>query len=472
MINTLFKPFTTFTAIILYFICSAVPATADIGYYHLTPSTSIPFPGNNDHVELNKVNVVITATDGWAGMRAVCEFEFKNTSNAVQETVMGFPVAFVGGENNLGIWSLNHFEVKLGLEKLETALTGEPVTFRSKENAFSHYRLVAGSSNKRFSTLPYGKDDIVRDGFSHKRLTTIYWKYVFAPLEKQRFVVEYQAATSQNIEYILSTADSWKGDVSVMTVTVQFPCKMPLHALEVTPPGFDYSADAVQWRFSNYKITDASSIEVKAPMGCLDYDSEKIPTDYFSARRIEDSDYRADRFYVQHEPRQSVSVRGEGPPHMIKSPELFIEEAAYLRNEIFARHGYCFSNPKYQACFSKQPWYKERPAFSEKDFNYIERRNVRFLKCVEDQIKKLPKNFAAYFERIGETTKVEGCATAGKTITYSHESGSYADEDGNPIRDPELERTHKVYKSLNNRFFELEEQYVNKVQECQMNNPY
>ena len=57
---------------------------------------------------------------------------------------------------------------------------------------------------------------------------------------------------------------------------------------------------------------------------------------------------------------------------------------AYGRNEIYARHGYSFTNATYRAYFSSKTWYKEG-GFSTKDLSEIEWYNMDLLKQMESE---------------------------------------------------------------------------------------
>ena len=55
---------------------------------------------------------------------------------------------------------------------------------------------------------------------------------------------------------------------------------------------------------------------------------------------------------------------------------------AYGRNEIYARHGYSFTNAKYKTYFSSKSWYKAG-GFSTKDISDIEWYNMELIKWME-----------------------------------------------------------------------------------------
>ncbi|MBU5335678.1 YARHG domain-containing protein [Intestinibacter bartlettii] len=60
------------------------------------------------------------------------------------------------------------------------------------------------------------------------------------------------------------------------------------------------------------------------------------------------------------------------------------DQLAYIRNEIFARHGYIFEKSKYRNYFSSKSWYKPDSSFNyEYDLNKIEKANVDLIKSME-----------------------------------------------------------------------------------------
>lgn len=80
------------------------------------------------------------------------------------------------------------------------------------------------------------------------------------------------------------------------------------------------------------------------------------------------------------------SVLADSSHRKLKVDEVMAMSPEKLRsaqNEIYARHGHPFKNPDLKAHFEKMPWYKARPEFSEKDFSWIEQRNIQILNLVE-----------------------------------------------------------------------------------------
>lgn len=54
-------------------------------------------------------------------------------------------------------------------------------------------------------------------------------------------------------------------------------------------------------------------------------------------------------------------------------------EVAFMRNEIYARHGYIFKTEPYKTYFPQQDWYEPNPYFNENSFNTVEKANKNFL---------------------------------------------------------------------------------------------
>ena len=59
------------------------------------------------------------------------------------------------------------------------------------------------------------------------------------------------------------------------------------------------------------------------------------------------------------------------------------EQLRSAQNEIYARNGYPFKNPELKAQFEKQPWYKARADYADKDLSWLEQRNIQILNLVE-----------------------------------------------------------------------------------------
>ncbi|WML34762.1 YARHG domain-containing protein [Clostridium sp. OS1-26] len=71
------------------------------------------------------------------------------------------------------------------------------------------------------------------------------------------------------------------------------------------------------------------------------------------------------------------------------------EKLALARNEIFARHGYIFTDDPYKSYFNKKSWYKPNPKFTGegKQLSPLERHNIKIIMTAEGLEKNLAPNY-------------------------------------------------------------------------------
>lgn len=62
---------------------------------------------------------------------------------------------------------------------------------------------------------------------------------------------------------------------------------------------------------------------------------------------------------------------------------LFVEDAAKMRQEIYARHGKVFKEPWLQTYFETFAWYKANPSFTDAQLSEVERRNIATITAYE-----------------------------------------------------------------------------------------
>lgn len=60
-----------------------------------------------------------------------------------------------------------------------------------------------------------------------------------------------------------------------------------------------------------------------------------------------------------------------------------------IRYTIYARHGKCFSDPKWREYFRSKIWYKENPNYSDSLLTDRDKRNIRLLRQLEENAKKI-----------------------------------------------------------------------------------
>ncbi len=63
---------------------------------------------------------------------------------------------------------------------------------------------------------------------------------------------------------------------------------------------------------------------------------------------------------------------------------LFAEDLRVLRNEMYARHGRVFKDPKLQEYFLSQPWYKPDPTFTDNMLSEVETKNLAKIREAEE----------------------------------------------------------------------------------------
>jgi hypothetical protein len=119
----------------------------------------------------------------------------------------------------------------------------------------------------------------------------------------------------------------------------------------------------------------------------------------FSLQRIPDGDSGVISSQVQTPPSQQPTgpqqSSGYGSPltylqgiirteritaQTLRSNGITKNEADYLRNFIYATHGYIFKTDKWKNVFTREPWYNPNRYFSESDLSVVERHNVNVLK--------------------------------------------------------------------------------------------
>lgn len=92
-------------------------------------------------------------------------------------------------------------------------------------------------------------------------------------------------------------------------------------------------------------------------------------------------DYYPDQEY-EHYPEVDNSFLFPSDRYYITEADLrglSKKTVALMRNEIYARHGYIFSNYEYHKYFSQKAWYYPDQEFTEDRFNDIERANKSFI---------------------------------------------------------------------------------------------
>lgn len=83
----------------------------------------------------------------------------------------------------------------------------------------------------------------------------------------------------------------------------------------------------------------------------------------------------------------------EGIPMYVSFDHLTIEDLTYMRNEIYARHGLKFNDPKWSSIFKQYKWYKGTKKSVEALLTPVEKKNILFIKNLERELKGKPASF-------------------------------------------------------------------------------
>jgi hypothetical protein len=84
----------------------------------------------------------------------------------------------------------------------------------------------------------------------------------------------------------------------------------------------------------------------------------------------EDREALGDRLSTESLPKEELTAASK-------------ETLAYLRNRIYANHGYAFKNKQWRDEFARCDWYRPNPNFSEKLFNSYEKDNLNKIMAEE-----------------------------------------------------------------------------------------
>lgn len=366
----------------------------DTGFDRMAPRTSVPFPEINTNITLENVSVVISADNKHNMINALCEFEFINTTNKVQEVVMGFPIFNQGA--GTGISFLESFTISIVLD--------EPVVVATVENiSFDDYDLILDNTiTQKFThyKLPDDTDKWRKVLSDVSTRTTFFWKYSFEPGEQQKFIIKYTAENWKKIIYYIGTGGLWKDNIKNMNISIHFPFKVPFHFIDIQTPDCKYLGGTLRWDYREYNpiLEEKISVEILDDRWVGQDSSSSL---FYEQREVKEADYKLDKNYILYDPTVPILPQDdpEGTKHAIKSPDYILKEVSLLRNEIFARHGYVFNKTKYKDYFSKMSWYEENKVFSASDLNYIEKRNISYFKCIEHTVTTSPPEFKKYFKR-------------------------------------------------------------------------
>lgn len=95
-------------------------------------------------------------------------------------------------------------------------------------------------------------------------------------------------------------------------------------------------------------------------------------------------------FFVQFFSSQTLKDCSNCAAQIIKQEQikdLSLDEIRLLTNEIYARNGYEFDNPRFQQHFESKSWYSSKKDNKKVNFNDIEKKNITLLQNQSKQLK-------------------------------------------------------------------------------------
>lgn len=95
-------------------------------------------------------------------------------------------------------------------------------------------------------------------------------------------------------------------------------------------------------------------------------------------------------FFVQFFSSQPLKNCSNCAAQIIKQEQikdLSLDEIRLLTNEIYARNGYEFDNPRFQQHFESKSWYSSKKDNKKVNFNDIEKKNITLLQNQSKQLK-------------------------------------------------------------------------------------
>ena len=124
----------------------------------------------------------------------------------------------------------------------------------------------------------------------------------------------------------------------------------------------------------------------------------KAPAVYSSENNSDEVDFpiQVENEIEEDEEDDATEEVSESDDYLFPSDTQYITEAyldtlskddvAFIRNEIYARHGYMFKTEPYKTYFSNKYWYVPNPDFNEKMFNSIEKANKDLIVAYEEKM--------------------------------------------------------------------------------------
>lgn len=210
------------------------------------------------------------------------------------------------------------------------------------------------------------------------------------PLRKKRSRYEYDYDDyDDDYEYELQRSSAHRenskggkiGSAILIFLTVVAVCVTVLLALNMYLPSKNKADDTQS--VANNKQQEQVQSQPKQDVEQEDFDESYDAT----GRDLSDYYYAVDYYYSNYNDSNAYLFPGSDSSYI--DPEELSgctdSQLAYIRNEIFARHGYIFKSDKYNDYFGSKSWYYPNSYATDNvnDLNAYEKYNVELIKSLE-----------------------------------------------------------------------------------------
>lgn len=210
------------------------------------------------------------------------------------------------------------------------------------------------------------------------------------PLRKKRSRYEYDYDDyDDDYEYELQRSSVHRenskggkiGSAILIFLTVVAVCVTVLLALNMYLPSKNKADDTQS--VANNKQQEQVQSQPKQDVEQEDFDESYDAT----GRDLSDYYYAVDYYYSNYNDSNAYLFPGSDSSYI--DPEELSgctdSQLAYIRNEIFARHGYIFKSDKYNDYFGSKSWYYPNSYATDNvnDLNAYEKYNVELIKSLE-----------------------------------------------------------------------------------------
>lgn len=210
------------------------------------------------------------------------------------------------------------------------------------------------------------------------------------PLRKKRSRYEYDYDDyDDDYEYELQRSSVHRenskggkiGSAILIFLTVVAVCVTVLLALNMYLPSKNKADDTQS--VANNKQQEQVQSQPKQDLEQEDFDESYDAT----GRDLSDYYYAVDYYYSNYNDSNAYLFPGSDSSYI--DPEELSgctdSQLAYIRNEIFARHGYIFKSDKYNDYFGSKSWYYPNSYATDNvnDLNAYEKYNVELIKSLE-----------------------------------------------------------------------------------------